>query len=242
MTLEMRIGECAIDRAGGRILRAGRVTHVEPRVMDVLLALAERAGRTASRDELVEAIWGHPYVSDEALSRCVSVLRRALGDTRATPRYIETITKRGYRLVAPVVDLLATAPAAAAPTHVAILPFVNLSGDHDYQHLADGLTELLITFVSLLPSLRVVSRTSSMHYKETRLRLSEIARELDVTRIVEGSVLASGRTVQAVMQLIDPSTDTHLLARSYTRDLVDPLQLQNDIAYSMASVVGSSIT
>lgn len=241
MTLELQIGECTIDRAGGRIHRAEGVTHVEPRVMDVLLALVDRAGRTVSRDELLDTVWGHPHISDEALSRCVCVLRKALGDTRATPRYVETIAKRGYRLLAPVAGLPATARPPAA-THIAILPFVNLSGDSVFEHLADGITELLITFVSSLPSVRVVSRTTSMHYKGTRLRLPDIARELDVRRIVEGSVLASGRNVQAVMQLIDTATDTHVFAQSYTRELADPLQVQNDIAASMASAVGASIT
>lgn len=240
MTPELRIGECTIDRSGGRIVRAGAVTHVEPRVMDVLLALAERACRTASRDELIAAVWGHPHVSDEALSQCVCVLRRALGDTRARARYIETIPKRGYRLLAPI-DGLPVAAREPAPTHIAILPFVNLSGDPTHEHLADGLTELLITFVAGLPSLRVVSRTSSMQYKNTRLRISQIALELGVTRVVEGSILKSGRTTQAVIQLIDSVTDTHLFARSFTRELADPLRLQNDIAASMASAVGAAI-
>ncbi|MEO8753035.1 MAG: winged helix-turn-helix domain-containing protein [Casimicrobiaceae bacterium] len=238
--VELRIGACTIDRAGGRILRAEAVTHVEPRVMDVLLALAERRGRTASRNELIEAVWGHPHISDETLSRCVCLLRKALGDARTAPRYVETIAKRGYRLLASVEGLPATA-RRTAPTHVAILPFVNLSGDPAHEYLADGLTELLITYLASLPSLRVVSRTSSMHYKNTRMRLSDIAQELDVTHVVEGSVLASRRAVQAVVQLIDAATDKHLLARSYERELSDSLQLQNDLASSMASAVGTSI-
>ena len=240
MTAEFRIGECTVDRTGGLILRADAVTHVEPRVMDVLLALTERAGRTASRNELIEAVWGHLHVSDEALSRCVSVLRRALGDTSATPRYVGTIAKRGYRLLVPVDRLPVGRPGS--PTTVAILPFINLSGDPRHEHLADGLTELLIAFASAQPSLRVVSRTTSMHYKGTRLRLAQIAREIDVARIVEGSILASGNTVQAVMQLIDTTTDTHLLARSYTRELSDPLRVLNDIASSMASALAATIT
>jgi TolB-like protein len=240
MTPELRIGECAIDRAGSRIVRADGVTHVEPRAMDVLIALAERACRTASRDELIAAVWGHPHVSDEALSQCVCVLRRALGDTRGAPRYIETIPKRGYRLLARV-DGMPLPARHLASTPIAILPFVNLSGNPVYDHLADGLTELLIAFVAALPSLRVVSRTSSMQYKNTRLRISQIAHELGVTRIVEGSVLVSGRTAQAVIQLIDSVTDTHLFAQSFTRELADPLRLQNDIAASMASAVGAAI-
>src|SRR5690606_17730701 len=98
---------------------------------------------------------------------------------------------------------------------VAVLPFLNLSGTAAHQHLAEGLTELLIAYAAAMPVLRVVSRTSSMLYRDSSLRLTEIARELQVARVVEGSVLASAATLQAVMQLIDPATDTHVLVRSY---------------------------
>lgn len=230
-----RLGECTIDRALGRIERPDGVARVEPRVMDVLAAFVASAGRTVTRDELIQGAWGHLHVTDDALSRCISLLRRALRDDPREPRYVETIPKRGYRLLAPL------EAADAEPLHLAVLPFVNLSGDARYQHLADGLTELLITHVSCLPALRVVSRTSSMLYRDSALRLPEIARELNATRVVEGSVLASARSVQAVMQLIDPSTDTHVLARSYVRGLEDTIELQNDLASSMASAVATAI-
>jgi len=232
---EFRLGGCTVDGTRGCVERDGGVTHVEPRVMDVLVALVRSGGRTLSRDALIAAAWGHPHVSDEALSRCVSLIRQALGDDRRKPRFIETVPKRGYRLLVPAEATI------APPTHLAVLPFVNLSGNPRHRRLADGITELLITHVATLPSLRVVSRTSSMLYRGSRLRLPDIARELDVTRIVEGSVLASDRNIQAVMQLIDPATDTHLLARSYMRARADALQLQNELAASMASAIASSI-
>jgi DNA-binding winged helix-turn-helix (wHTH) protein len=97
-----RIGDHAVEPARGRIVSPAGETHVEPRAMDVLVALARKAGDTVGRDELIESVWKHPYVSDEALSRCISLLRHALGDDRSQPRYLETIPKRGYRLMAPV--------------------------------------------------------------------------------------------------------------------------------------------
>lgn len=228
---ELRLLECAVDRARGRIVRPDGATHVEPRVMDVLFALAAGAGCPLSRDEIIEAAWGHPHVTDEALSRCISLLRQALRDDPRKPRFIETLSKRGYRLLAPL------EARVAAPTRLAVLPFVNLSGTSAYEHLADGLTELLISHVACLPAVSVASRTSSMHFKDSHLRVSEIARELGATRVVEGSVLASVDAVQAVLQLIDPVTDTHLLARSYIRRLGDPLVVQNDLAAEMATAL-----
>lgn len=97
-----RIGDHAVQPRLGRIVSVAGEKHVEPRAMDVLVALARRPGETVSRDDLIDAVWKHPYVSDEALSRCISMLRHALGDDRSQPRYLETIPKRGYRLVAPV--------------------------------------------------------------------------------------------------------------------------------------------
>ncbi|MCC6196900.1 MAG: winged helix-turn-helix domain-containing protein [Burkholderiales bacterium] len=231
----VRLGECTIDRIGGRIVRPGGAARIEPRVMDVLLALVARAGRTVSRDELIEAVWGHPNVSDEALSRCVSLARKALGDNHDKPRFVETVPKRGYRLLQP------TESAGAATLRIAVLPFVNLSGRADFQHFADGLTELVIAHASTIPWLRVVSRTSSMRYRDARMLLPDIARELGVSHVTEGSVFVSSGTVQAVLQLIEAATDTHVLTRTYQRELADPIQTQNEIASSMADALRSAL-
>lgn len=236
---EFRIGVCTIHRDRGLVRRPGGNAHLEPRAMDLLVALAERAGRTVSRDELIDAVWGHPHVSDEALSRCVSQVRHALGDDRTATRFVETIPKRGYRLTAEVSGI----DAGKAPTTItlAVLPLLNLSGDPADDHVADGLTELLITNLASLTPLRVISRTSSMHYKGTRMRLTEIARELGVTRILEGSVLRSARQLQVVVQLVDPSTDTQLFTRTYTRDINELLRLQNEIAWTVAQEIGAKL-
>ena len=232
---EFRLGGCTVDATRGCVARDGGVTHVEPRVMDVLVALVRGGGRTLSRDALIEAAWGHPHVSDEALSRCVSLIRQALGDDRRKPRFIETIPKRGYRM------LVAVETTTLPPTHLAVLPFVDLSCGARQRRLADGITEAahhprrvpagadgrLADVVDVLP--------------EQPPAPSRHRARLDVTRVVEGSVLASDRTVQAVMQLIDPATDTHLLARSYRRERTDTLQLQNELAAAMARAIATSI-
>ncbi len=97
-----RLGDHAVHPSRGRIVSLAGEVHVEPRAMEVLVALARRAGDTVSRDDLIDVVWKHPYVSDEALSRCISMLRHALGDDRSQPRYLETVPKRGYRLIAAV--------------------------------------------------------------------------------------------------------------------------------------------
>jgi TolB-like protein/Tfp pilus assembly protein PilF len=214
-----------------RITAPDGAMRVEPRAMDVLVALARRAGETVSRTSLIDAVWKHRHVSDEALSRCISIVRKALGDDAGQARLLVTIPKRGYRLATPI-EIDPASDDDEMP--LAVLPFLNFAGDPDDEHVADGITELLISNLSCIPPLRVISRTSSMHYKRSSVRLTEIARELGVTRIVEGSVLSSHRQLQVVVQLIDATTDMHLFTRTYTRDLGDLLRLQNEIAWAVA--------
>lgn len=129
----------------------------------------------------------------------------------------------------------------STPTQVLVLPFVNLSGDARNEHVADGLTELVIMHLAAVQSLRVVSRTSSMHYKFTRRRLADIARELDVARVVEGSILQSAQAFQVVVQVIDAATDTHVLSRTYARSGGDTLEWQNEIARVVATDIAAHL-
>ena len=132
---------------------------------------------------------------------------------------------------------------AARPIQsIAVLPLENLSGDPAQEYFADGMTEELTTDLGKIAGLRVISRTSAMHYKGTRKTLPEIARELNVDAVVEGSVLRSGDRVRITAQLIEAPSDTHLFARSYERELRDVLVLQNDVARAIASEVQVKLT
>ncbi len=110
-------------------------------------------------------------------------------------------------------------PRGPSIRSLAVLPLTNLSGDPAQEYFSDGMTEELITHLSKISALKVISRTSVMRYRDTRKALKEIARELGVDGIVEGSVLRSGERVRITAQLIDASTDAHLWAESYERDL-----------------------
>ena len=125
---------------------------------------------------------------------------------------------------------------------LAVLPLANLSGDATQDYFADGMTEALITDMSKISALRVISRTSVMHYKGTQRTLPEIARELNVDAVVEGSVLRSGDRVRITAQLIEGSTDRHLWSNSYERDLRDVLALQSDVASAIAKEIQVNLT
>jgi TolB-like protein len=117
---------------------------------------------------------------------------------------------------------------------LAVLPLENLSGDTEQEYFADGMTAELITELAKIGSLRVISRTSAMRYKRTRKPLAEIARELNVEAVVEGEVLNTYRRVRITAQLIQTATDRHLWAETYERDLRDAVELQGEVAESIA--------
>jgi TolB-like protein len=139
------------------------------------------------------------------------------------------------------------APAAgvAAPVRsgvsVAVLPFVNISGEAPQDVLADAMTEAVISDLAKGSALRVVSRTSAMRYKGQAKALPEIARELGVSAVVEGSVVSAGGRVRVTAQLIDAGTDQHLWAQSYDRELKDVLALQEELARAIARAVEGTL-
>ena len=125
---------------------------------------------------------------------------------------------------------------------IAVLPLANLSGDPEQEYFADGMTEQLTTDLGQISALRVISRTSAMHYKSTKKTLPEIARELNVDAVVEGSVERAGNQVRITAQLIEGPTDRHLWAKSYERDLRDVLSLQDEVAQAIAGEVRIKLT
>jgi non-specific serine/threonine protein kinase len=132
------------------------------------------------------------------------------------------------------------APTAAEPGRIralAVLPLGNLSRDPEQEYFADGMTEDLITALAQIGELRVISRTSSMHFKGTKKTLPEIARELRVEGIVEGSVRCVANRVRITAQLINATTDQHLWAKSYERELRDVLSLQSEVAQAIAEEI-----
>lgn len=245
------LAEVRVDPARLRVAGPKGSFRLEPRVMDVLVALAARAPRPVSREELIEAVWGGAAVTDGVLTRCISILRDSLGDDRGEPRFIETLSKKGYRLLPPVAFFGEAAPArdaresmaqpAGAIMSIAVLPFVNLAGDEADEHLADGLTELMIANLAGVASLRVIARTSSMVYKHACRRVREIAAELGVDYVVEGSVRRDGGRMQVVAQLIEARSEAHAWAHTYTRELRDLLTLLNEIARAVTKAVSAHV-
>ncbi len=243
--------------------------HVEPKAMRVLLVLAARTGEFVSKDELIRHAWDGRAVSDDALTHAIHGLRAALDDDARDPRYIETRSNVGYRLLVPVkptgtgqkrslhwpafamaalvflgaltlADFSKTdSPVAASPTTIAVLPFLHLSDTASDDYLAAAMMDSLILKLAQLPGIRVISRTSVMPFGDQSGSAESIARQLGADLLIEGSVQTTEDQVRVVAQLIEPYQDKHLWAQHFDRPLVDVLALQQEISMAIAVQIGS---
>lgn len=189
------------------------------------------------KDELIKRVWPDTFVEEGGLARNISLLRKVLGEGSDDSHYIETIPRRGCRFVAPLLE--AREPGEAredrrASRSLAVLPLVNFSSNPDEDFFADGMTDELISHFMKIEALRVSSRTSVMLYKGASKSLRQIARELDVTWVVEGTVLHSGGRIRITARLIDGTTEEHVWAETYEKDLQGVLALQSEVASDIA--------
>src|SRR6266700_895939 len=180
----VRFGACELDEDAGELRREGIKVRLQEQPLQILQILLEQPGKVITREELRKRIWpSDTFVDfDHGINNAIKRLREALADTAETPRYIETLPRRGYRFIAGT-DVPVQA-AAGRIQSLAVLPLENLARDPEQEYFADGLTEALITSLAKISALSVVSRTSAMQYKSVRNKsVSEIARELGVDAV-----------------------------------------------------------
>lgn len=249
-----RFGPYELRARTREVYKDGIRLKARPQPFQVLLALVARSGDIVTRDELQRLLWpAETFVDFEhGLNTAIKELRGLLNDSANEARYIETLPRRGYRFIERVHEVKAETsalPSIRSSTFdpgeihaVAVLPLEDLSGDAERDYFADGMTEALITSLAKIKALRVISRTSAMQYKGVRKSLPQIARELSVDAVIEGSVLRSGERVRIAAQLIRAASDEHLWAESYERDFRDILSLQSEIAREIADQVRIVLT
>ena len=223
----VRFGPFEADVSGGVLYRSGARIKLQKQPFQILAALLERPGEVIARDQLRQRIWSADTFVDfeRGLNKAIRRIREALGDSAEKPKYVETVTGRGYRFIAAVDRKVLS---------LAVLPLQNLSGDPQQEYWADGITDELITSVARIVNLRVISRSSAMRFKSTTKSLAEIARELAVDIVLQGSVIVSERRLRIRTQLVDPFRDQHLWAETYERELGDVITLQALIAQEIA--------
>jgi len=293
-------GTFELDLRAGELRKHGLRIRLQEQPFLVLATLLEHPGEVVTREELQKKLWpADTFVDfDHGLNKTINKIREALGDSAESPRFVETVARRGYRFLAEVkaadtapVHSLEPAtqphPGAEGPEHaglagklathkpvpaplawkisvsvvllvmgslvtwklysprhpshsirsLAVLPLESLSNDSSQDYFADGMTDELISDLGQISALHVISRTSVMAYKRARKPLPQIARELNVDAVVEGTVLRSGDQVRITAQLIEGSSDRHLWSQSYEGQLRDTLALQNQVARAIADEI-----
>ena len=293
-----KFDEFELDPSRFELRRNGRILKLERIPMELLLLLVEKDGSVVTRQEIVGRLWGKDVFVDteHGINTAIRKIRQALKDNPEHPRFVQTVTGKGYRFMAetnaihgdsslavPAAQAVAPAqpPATLPPapklrarraavtvlillavaailiavsaggirarlfpsTHaaqihsIAVIPLANLSGDASQEYFADGMTDELITALAKNRTLRVVSRTSAMQYKGVQRPVRDIARELNVDGILEGSIERTPNSVHMTVQLIYAPTDSHVWAESYDRDLTHAYSLPEELSQTIAKEV-----
>lgn len=238
-------GDYQFDRGAGQLWRGGEEIKLAPRASALLAALAERSMQVLTKAELIDRLWDGKAVGDDALTSCVKELRRALGDDPQNPRFVETRHRRGYRLllpVAPAATESATPERALPPPlsdkmSVAVMPFDNMSGDSEQEYFIDCITEDIITELSRFRHLFVIARNSSFVYKGKSVDVRQVARELGVRYVVEGSIRRAGPRIRVTGQLVDALDGSHVWAERYDRMLEDVFAVQEELTQSIVGAL-----
>lgn len=235
-------GAFEADFHARELRKQGFRIRLEEKPLQVLEMLLETPGQVVTRRSLRERLWPDTFVGyDHSLNTAVNKLRELLGDSAQSPRFVETIPRRGYRFIAPVQKLGNS--ASAEKMMLAVLPFVNLMGNGKQEFFADGLTEEIISQLGQLNPKRlgVIARTSAIQYKGTKKSVGEVARELNVGYVLEGCVRREGTRVRITVQLISAKDQTHLWSANYDRELGDILSVQQDVSRQIGKALACEL-
>ena len=245
-----------LDTERRELCRGSRPIAVEPQVFDLLVHLVQNRDHVVSKDDLIASVWSGRIVSDSTLTTRINAARRAVGDSGEKQRLIRTIARRGVRFVG-AVDArpegeLGEAPGAAGEETrersrpplalpdrpaIAVLAFTNMTGDPAQEYFSDGISEDIITALSKLRWFFVIARNSSFIYKVKSVHLKQVAEELGVSYVVEGSVRRDGNRVRITAQLNDAVTGSHLWAERYDREIADVFAVQDEITQAIVAAI-----
>jgi len=248
----VRFGVFEVHLASGELRKRGIKVKLHDQPLRVLTLLLERPGQVVTRDKLKEKLWAADTVVDfdHGLNSAINKVREALGDSADSPRFIETVPRNGYRFICPVATVpvgtldagFLSRPSAGEGTSIAVLPLRNLSGDPGQDYFADGMTEALITELGKLSGLRLLSYQSVLGYRQTAKSLPQIARELNVEVVLEGSVLRAENRIRITANLVQAVPERHLWAESYEFDQRDVLAVQGAAARDVAAQILVKVT
>jgi TolB-like protein/cytochrome c-type biogenesis protein CcmH/NrfG len=253
----LSFGDYEIDVERRELKRAKTPVHVEPQVFDLLVYLVRNRDRVVSKNDLIASVWGGRIVSDSTLTSRINAARNAVGDRGEDKKLIRTVARKGLRFVGtvhmqpnrdgladvadPPADETQEQPRLALPLPdrpaIAVLPFINMSGDPEQEYFSDGISEDIITALSKLRWFFVIARNSSFIYKGKAVHMKEVGQELGVGYVIEGSVRKSGDRVRITVQLNDVATGSHIWAERYDRSIADVFAMQDEITEAIVAAI-----
>jgi DNA-binding winged helix-turn-helix (wHTH) protein/Tfp pilus assembly protein PilF len=244
-----RFGPFTLDAAAYRLLRNGETVALSPKIIDLLLYLVARQSALVPKDELFRALWPDVAVTDNALTQAVSELRQALGDDPSSPKYIQTVARRGYRFVA-AVESIAAPPAPSAqpardaagdrPPALAVLDFTNVSGDRELAWLSSGIAETVTNDLRARPSLRIIDRVRVVEaVKRLGTDLAALRDQLHIDLAVVGSFQRSGDRLRVTARVVDAASGEALADAKADGLLEQVFELQDRIVAQFAETLGT---
>lgn len=296
---KLLIGDWLVDPASSEVSRKGQTTRLDLRAMRLLLCLAAKPGEVVSIEELLNQGWAGVIVSSDSVYQAVTSLRRQLGDDARQPKYIETVPRLGYRMLAKVQPSAeSSAPVANSPQQtasparlsstssrvraglalalavafclalaiisvlhssnssaaassqaaaqqpeksIAVVPFLDLTEGMVEETFADGMTEELIDKLSKVTELMVPSATASFYYKGRKIPIADLAKNLGVVYLLDGSVRKSGGRVRVAARLIRADNGYVMWTETYDRAFDDILTVQDDIANKVTAALKKNL-
>jgi TolB-like protein len=235
MESDFQLGAWRVQPQLNSVVCDQRIIHLEPKMMGVLVYLAQRSGEVVPKEQLVQEVWRGTFVTDDVLIRCVSELRKAFGDSAGRPTIIETIPKRGYRLLLPVVPVAcgkqSESDVRSGPLDsIAVFPFENAGGTPEMEYLSDGISESIINSLSRLAWLRVVPRTTIFRYRERSADPIRVGQELGTRLLLTGRVRERDGDLIVDAELIDTARESQLWGGRFKRKVSETIDVMQEIA------------
>jgi DNA-binding winged helix-turn-helix (wHTH) protein len=212
------------------LVRDGKVVPLPAKALSTLLVLVRNTGHVVEKDVLMKEVWPDEFVEEGNLAQHIYILRKALGESTESPRYLETIPRRGYRFMAQMLEL--SRKYASEISSVAVLPFVNTSNDPKIEYISDGITESTTNSLSLIPRLKVIAYSIAFRYRGSEPR--EAGHSLGVNSVILGFVKQVGEHLIVSAELIDVADGSRIWGEHYKRQFIDTFSSQEELALEIS--------
>lgn len=233
---------------GKRVLtRNGESIALPPKATEILVILVMNAGDLVAKDDLLKEVWPDTFVEESNLTQNIFTLRRALGDERGDPRFIETVTRRGYRFIASVTthDGQSSSSEVKGTTSmpiVAVLPFINSKRDEELEYLAEGLTNNIINNLSCVSKLHVMSRSAIFRYATDDVDPRKAGTDLGASAVLVGKISAHRSGMVVEVELVDVATGWQLWGKTFDSENKDLLEIQSEITRQLLAALKLELT